>query len=97
MVTKNCALDLAKFKIRVNAVCPGDTFTPAMHNELVKMVKDGWDYEEAYQFCADLDTEIGRLGAPYECAAAIHFLASDEASFVTGEKIVVDAGRVLHR
>jgi NAD(P)-dependent dehydrogenase (short-subunit alcohol dehydrogenase family) len=53
MCTKNCALDLAKFKIRVNAVCPGDAFTPAYHRELCNMVKDGWDYEEAYKLCSD--------------------------------------------
>ena len=98
MISKCCALDLAKYRIRVNAVSPGDIFTPAYEKELQLMVeKDGWDYQEAWELVNKEMSAFERLGAPAEAAAVINFLASDEASFITGENIVVDAGRKLLR
>jgi NAD(P)-dependent dehydrogenase (short-subunit alcohol dehydrogenase family) len=81
------ALDHARDKIRVNALCPGAVETPLLMNQF-----DGQDGPQGS--LADLVAlhPIGRLGQPEEIAAAALFLASDDASFVTGSALVVDGG-----
>ncbi len=82
MLTKNMALDYAKDKIRVNAVCPGFIRTPMVEKGAVK---DQLDYLATLH-------PLGRLGEPLEVAYAMLFLASDEASFITGSSLMVDGG-----
>lgn len=82
--TKSVALEQGQFGIRVNAVCPGTIATPMVD----RMVARG-------EF--DLETvaagvPIGRLGRPDEIAAAVLWLSSDDASYVTGVALPVDAG-----
>ena len=81
------ALDHARDNIRVNALCPGAVETPL----LLRQFK-GQDGPQGS--LADLAAlhPLGRLGQPAEIAAAALFLASDEASFVTGSALVVDGG-----
>jgi 2-keto-3-deoxy-L-fuconate dehydrogenase len=81
------ALDHARDKIRVNALCPGAVETPLLMNQF-----KGQDGPQGT--LADLTAlhPLGRLGQPEEIAAAALFLASDEASFVTGSALVVDGG-----
>jgi NAD(P)-dependent dehydrogenase (short-subunit alcohol dehydrogenase family) len=81
------ALDHARDKIRVNALCPGAVETPLLLNQFA-----GQDGPQGS--LADLVAlhPLGRLGQPEEIAAAALFLASDEASFVTGSALVVDGG-----
>jgi meso-butanediol dehydrogenase / (S,S)-butanediol dehydrogenase / diacetyl reductase len=82
-LVRSTALDLGVYNIRVNAVCPGPTETP-----LTARLKEA---TRAYE---DLRKRIalGRWGAPEEIAAVISFLASNDASFVTGAAIPVDGG-----
>ena len=54
-------------------------------------------FDEAYDLCCESCCWFKRLAAPYEMASVINFLASDEASFITGENIVIDAGRTVAR
>ncbi|MGB9791703.1 MAG: SDR family NAD(P)-dependent oxidoreductase [Thermacetogeniaceae bacterium] len=82
MLTKNMALDYAKDRIRVNAVCPGFIRTPMVEKGAVK---DQIDYLATLH-------PLGRLGEPIEVAYAMLFLASDEASFITGSSLMVDGG-----
>lgn len=87
MLTKGVALDYAKQKIRCNAICPGWVDTPInyAHAEMLGGL------EKVY---ASIDTfqPIGRPGKPREIAHLALFLASDEASFITGSIIAADGG-----
>lgn len=81
------SLDHARDGIRVNALCPGAVETPLLLNQFAG--RDG-----PQGSLPDLVAlhPLGRLGQPSEIAAAALFLASDEASFVTGSALVVDGG-----
>lgn len=85
-LTKHLAVELAEQGIRVNAVAPG-----TINTERVQRLPDepgGPEYLEAIV----AQHPMGRLGEPVEVAAAILFLASDDASFVTGAVLPVDGG-----
>jgi NAD(P)-dependent dehydrogenase (short-subunit alcohol dehydrogenase family) len=81
--TRSVAIDYGRQGIRCNAVCPGATDTPAF-----RVIKD-IPYELADR---EARTALGRIGTPNEVAAAVSFLASEEASYVTGATLVVDGG-----
>ena len=81
--TRDMALGLAKQNIRVNAVCPGFTHT--------EMTRGTWENPELYDRIIALHP-IGRFAEPIEIARAVLFLASNEASFVTGACLVIDGG-----
>jgi meso-butanediol dehydrogenase/(S,S)-butanediol dehydrogenase/diacetyl reductase len=82
-MTRALAIDHAREGIRANAVCPGPIETP-MAKALVEHPKMGTEYA--------LQIPMGRVGRADEVAAAIAFLASDDAAYVTGAMLVVDGG-----
>jgi NAD(P)-dependent dehydrogenase (short-subunit alcohol dehydrogenase family) len=82
-VTKQLALELSP-RIRVNAICPGVVRT--------KLAEALWkDHEDLLAS----STALGRIGEPADVAAAVAFLVSDEASWITGETLVIDGGQLL--
>ncbi len=85
-LTRTAALELARSGIRVNAVCPGVISTP-----MIERLTEKVPAVEA-QFVA-LEP-VGRMGRPEEVAAAVLYLCSDDASFVTGVAMPVDGGFV---
>jgi NAD(P)-dependent dehydrogenase (short-subunit alcohol dehydrogenase family) len=87
-MTRNLAMDLAPFNIRVNCVCPGITLTPATYRHLEQT---GMTLE---QFKAEVGgaSLLKRVADPREIACAILFLASDEASYITATHLTVDGG-----
>jgi NAD(P)-dependent dehydrogenase (short-subunit alcohol dehydrogenase family) len=86
MLTKSLAAEWAKSGVRVNAVAPGYTATELT---LLGRSKPEW-------FDVWLErTPMGRLGEPEEIASVVQFLASDAASFITGETIIVDGGYTI--
>ncbi|MBI2758684.1 MAG: SDR family oxidoreductase [Chloroflexi bacterium] len=91
LMTKSMALDFAQDGIRVNAVCPGDTFV------------DRWIEKGYFEHSGPVTLEeamkessayipMRRFGKPEEIAQAVLFLASDDSSFVTGHLLLVDGG-----
>ena len=86
-LTKCMALDHATEGVRVNCICPGRVKTPFVAARL----KEYPDPERAYREMSATQA-IGRMGTPEEIAAAALFLASDEASFVTGSALMIDGG-----
>lgn len=86
-MTKCIALDHAADGIRANAVCPGRVETPFVKSRLAEYP----DPEKAYREMAATQA-VGRMGKPEEVAAAVLYLASDEAAFVTGTALEIDGG-----
>ena len=87
MLTKGIALDYAKQGIRCNVICPGWVDTPInyAHAEMLGGLQKVYDTIDSFQ-------PIGRPGTPREIAHVVLFLASDEASFLTGSVILADGG-----
>lgn len=82
-LTRSMALELAP-KIRVNAVCPGFVLTPMQEAEYTEEMKNA--------FARKLP--LNRLGRPEDVAALFAFLASDDASYITGHYFVIDGGEI---
>ena len=83
MITRALAVELAPHGIRVNSICPGVTETPLASYALASP-----------QQRAGIERQVplGRVGQPEDIAAAALFLASEDASYITGEALVVDGG-----
>lgn len=86
MVTRSMAHELAHLGVRVNAVAPGQTVTPMVQPDI-----DTPGFSEQYLH----KIPMRRYALPDEQAKVVLFLASDEASYITGETIVVDGGETL--
>jgi NAD(P)-dependent dehydrogenase (short-subunit alcohol dehydrogenase family) len=81
LMTKNAAITYAKKGIRVNSVHPGFIHTPLTDNQ-----------DEALNRIVIAATPMGRGGMPDEVANGVVFLASEQASFITGSELVIDGG-----
>ena len=87
--TKTLARETARYGINVNCVCPGPTQTPGMEETKKE--------ELAARILGAMDKIIpmGKLGKPEDIAAAVLFLASDEASYITGQTLSVSGGLTM--
>jgi len=83
LLTKNAAVEYGKHNIRVNAIAPGVIDTKII---------DGWKNDERKWPIISRANALARIGTPEEVANAVLFLASDEASFITGATLSVDGG-----
>jgi len=86
-MTRSLALDEAKYQIRANAVCPGYTRT----RMLMSGIESAEDPVAAEREMLAIHP-LGRIAEPRDIANVVAFLASDEASFITGASILVDGG-----
>jgi NAD(P)-dependent dehydrogenase (short-subunit alcohol dehydrogenase family) len=84
LLSKNVSIDYGRMGIRCNAICPGFIETPMLNHVMGMMPEFKEDVVR--------ETKMGRLGRPEEIASAACFLASDDASYVTGHALVVDGG-----
>jgi len=82
-LSRSMALELAP-KVRVNAICPGYILTPMQEAE----------YNPEMLRACEAKIPLGRLGQPEDVAALFAFLASDEATFITGQTFVIDGGEI---
>ena len=87
-LTRNLATEFGSRGIRVNAVCPGNTLTEF---HIDNMAKKGVSIEQLREMTMGYGL-LGRVAEPGEIANAVYFLASDEASFITGQSLVIDGG-----
>jgi NAD(P)-dependent dehydrogenase (short-subunit alcohol dehydrogenase family) len=90
-LTRQMALDYGPHQVRVNCVCPGPTLTPRIERDVAS---GAISPDVLERMTADI--LLGRMGQPSEIAQAVLFLASDDASFITGVALSVDGGQTAH-
>lgn len=86
-LTRTAALEVARFGVRVNAICPGGTNT-----RMLQSLLNGRNQVEDLAF--NLATPNGRIAEPEEIAALAVFLASDHAAHIVGQSVIIDGGRL---
>ncbi|MBU7585024.1 MAG: SDR family oxidoreductase [Nostoc sp. TH1S01] len=86
-MTKTLALEYANRGIRVNAIAPGATITP---------INEDWINDPEKKAVVESHIPMGRAGTSEEMAAAVAFLASDEAAYITGQTLFIDGGLTLY-
>lgn len=89
-LSRSVSTELGPHNIRVNAICPGGTATPIFAGQLA--LGGNMDYAGAVKPLLAMMQPIPRAGEPEDIANAACFLASDEASFITGQALTVDGG-----
>ena len=95
--TQSVALELGKYNITVNAVCPGPVDTDLIRQSVAQSAKiKGMAPEDFLQEFFIKPTPLGRIAKPADVARAVIFLASDEAEFITGSSLNVSGGREMH-
>ena len=86
-LTRNLALDYAPYNIRVNAICPGWVRTALVQGWFDQQIDPKAAEDRVLSF-----QPLQRIGTPEEIANFVAFVASDEASFITGAELVIDGG-----
>lgn len=86
-LTKTLALEYADREIRVNAIAPGATITP---------INEAWTDDPEKKAVVESHIPMKRAGTAEEMAAAVAFLASDEATYITGQTLFIDGGLTLY-
>jgi 2-keto-3-deoxy-L-fuconate dehydrogenase len=94
-LTKSVAADFIKQGIRCNAICPGTIESPSLEGRIATASKETGKSLEAVRQDFVGRQPMGRLGTAQEVAALALFLASDEASYITGQAHLVDGGMAL--
>jgi len=95
-LTQSLAREFAPSGIRVNAVCPGVCFTELWEEQLPDYARKRGLEPEQVKAYLEGKVPLGRLGTPEEIARVVAFLASDEASYITGQAINVTGGAIMH-
>jgi NAD(P)-dependent dehydrogenase (short-subunit alcohol dehydrogenase family) len=89
------AIDYGCEGIRINCICPGATDTPRFRGVPPRATFESGMPPDQIKRLSTLNRALNRLARPEEIAYGVLFLASDEASFVTGHALVVDGGQTI--
>jgi NAD(P)-dependent dehydrogenase (short-subunit alcohol dehydrogenase family) len=95
-LTRAVAMDMAPYKVTVNAICPGNTLTDMVKKDVAPAVggRDGIDPEQWIKMRSN-DSPLKRIAEPWEMGGVAAFLASEDARYITGQAIEVDGGMIM--